>query len=430
MIDQIDGVATSRRRFLRAAAAAAGATATFGSRRRASADEPTKPAANAAGDAKTERNPELIERARKLMRESIVIDAYNCGAYSKHRHESIGWFNRRGPTQVDLVKAFDGELTAAGFDIADGVRAPIALTGGRDEVSAAILAKNPNWKDIPWPPDDGKPYAQTDYQRSALANALMGIERFHREIELASDRCLLCLKGSQIRDAKQQKKIGVIIHGNTSPMFEDSLELVHLWYRLGMRAMILARAGRNLICDGWTETRTNSKLTTFGVQVVKTMNKLGMLVDCSHMNDTGFYDVLDVSEQPVICSHSNSRALCAQPRNLTDEMVKALAAHGGVVGLTFPPHFIELGAPPQYLGYTPQSPLFQKWVDHCDHFLQLVGPDHIGIGSDFDGGGRLLEDMSQFPYVAEALLGRGYKEEVVRKILGENLLRVFEKVIT
>jgi len=384
----------------------------------------------AAEPKETKRDPALAEKARQLMRESIVIDAYNCGPYSKHRHESTGWFNRRGPTQVDLIKAIDGELTAAGFDIGDGVRAPIAIVGGRDEISAAILAQNPAWKDIPWPPLDGKPYAQTDYQRSALANALMGMERFLREIELASDKATLVLKGTQIRDAKRQKKIGVIVHGNTSMMFEDSLEVVHLWYRLGMRMMILARAGRNLICDGWTETRTNSKLTTFGVRVVKEMNRLGMVVDCSHMNDTGFYDVLDVSEQPVICSHSNSRKLCPQPRNLTDDMVKALAKHGGVVGLTFPPHFIEFGAPPQYLDYTPQSPLFQKWVDHCDHFLQLVGPDHIGIGSDFDGGGRLLEDMSQLPSVAEALLGRGYDEGVIRKILGENLLRVFEQVIT
>jgi membrane dipeptidase len=377
-----------------------------------------------------ERDPSLSERARKLMREAIVIDAYNCGAYSKHRHEPTGWFNRRGPTQVDLIKAIDGQVTAAGFDVADGVRAPIAIVGGRDEITAAINAGRPEWKDVPWPPNDGKPYAQTDYQRSALANALMGIERFLREIELAGDKAMLVLKGSQVREAKRQNKVGVIIHGNTSPMFEDSLELVHLWHRLGMRMMILARAGRNLICDGWLEARAQSKLTTFGVQVVKTMNRLGMVVDCSHMNDPGFFDVLDVSEQPVICSHSNARAVCNHPRNLSDEMVKALAAHGGVVGLTFPPNFIELGSPPEYRNYVPTSPLFQKWLDHCDHFLQLVGPEHVGIGSDFDGGGRLLEDMSQLPLVTEALLGRGYDEAVIRKILGENLLRVFEKVMT
>ena len=154
--------------------------------------------------------------------------------------------------------------------------------------------------------------------------------------------------------------------------------------------MILARAGRNLICDGWLEARAGSKLTTFGRQVVRVMNRLGMVVDCSHMNDAGFYDALDTSEHPVICSHSNARKLCDHPRNLSDEMVQALAAQGGVVGLTFPPHFIDRNAPSQYLNYVPTSPLFQKWVDHCDHFLQLVGPEHVGIGSDFDGGGPRL----------------------------------------
>jgi membrane dipeptidase len=377
----------------------------------------------------TQRDPALIERAANLMRDAIVIDAYNCGAYAKHRQEPTGWFSQRGPTQVDLIKALEGKLTAAGFDLGDGIRAPLAMTGGRDDVTAAIKAGSDAWKDIPWPPMDGRPYAQTDVQRSSLANALMGLERFLREIEFASSKLMLVLKGKQIREAKQQGKIGVILHGNTSPMFEDSIEVLHVWYRLGLRMMILARAGRNLICDGWLEGRTNSKLTTFGVRVVKEMNRLGMVVDGSHMNDAGLFDLIEVSEQPVICSHSNSRKICPHPRNLSDELAKALAERGGVVGLTFPPHFIEIDAPPQYLGYTPASPLFQKWLDHCDHFLQLIGPDHIGIGSDFDGGGRLLEDMSQLPFVAEGLLSRGYQEADIRKILGENLLRVFEQVM-
>jgi membrane dipeptidase len=381
------------------------------------------------GAPEPKRDPELIERAAALTRDSIVIDAYNCGAYAKHRQEPAGWFSQRGPAQVDLVKAVEGGLTAAGFDLGDGIRAPLPIAGGYEESDAAMRAGRADWKDIPWPPDDGRPYAQNDVQRSALANALMGLERFLREVELAGGRALLVTKGTQVREAKEQGKLGIILHGNTSPKFEDSIEVLHVWYRLGLRAMILARAGRNLICDGYLEARTESKLTTFGVRVVKEMNRLGMLIDASHMNDAGFFDLLEVSQQPVICSHSNSRAICPHPRNLSDEQVLALAAHGGVVGLTFPPHFIELDAPREYLGSTPASPLFQKWVDHCDHFMQLVGPDHIGIGSDFDGGGRLLEDASQWPFLAEALLGRGYAEADIRKILGESLLRVFEQVI-
>lgn len=383
----------------------------------------------AAEPAKPKRDSALAAKAAALTRDAIVIDAYNCGAYSKHRQEPTGWFSERGPTQVDLVKAIEGGLTAGGFDLADGVRAPLPLVGGRDDINAAIKAGRGDWKDSPWPPMDGRPYAQTDFARSALANSFMGIERFLREIEFAAGKVMLITKGKQIREAKRQGKIGIMLHGNTAPMIEDSIEVFHLWYRLGLRSLILARAGRNLICDGWLEARTGSKLTTFGVRVVKEMNRLGMVVDASHMSDASFFDTLDVSEQPIICSHSNSRKLCAHPRNLTDEQVKKLAAGGGVVGLTFPPGFIDLAAPREYLGYMPESPLFQKWVDHCDHFMQLVGPNHIGIGSDFDGGGRLLEDMSQLPLVTEALLGRGYAEADIRKILGESLLRVYEKVM-
>lgn len=374
------------------------------------------------------RDPALIERALKLHRDALVVDAYNCGAYSKHRHMPTGWFSERTPSQVDLPKAIEGGLTAAGFDLGDGIRAPIAIVGSDSQVTDAIKAGR-EWRNIPWPPDDGRPYAQTDYQRSALANALMGYERFMREVEFAGGKTMLILKGKQIREAKRQNKVGVLLHGNTSPMIEDSIELLHLWHRLGMRSLIFARAARNLICDGWQEAHAGGGLTTFGVRVVKEMNKLGMVVDASHMNDPGFFHVLEVSTQPVICSHSNSRKLCPHPRNLTDEQVKALAKNGGVVGMTFPPHFIDLNAPREYLGYNPTSPLFQKWLDHCEHFVQTAGIDHVGLGSDFDGGGRLLEDMSQLPYVTEGLLSRGFSEADVRKILGENLLRVFETVI-
>lgn len=409
----------SRRTFFRGIGAALGAAAL----------PPTvAPSAPAGEKPKAfNKDPGLTQKARDLVRDAIVIDAYNCGAYAKHRQEPPGWFTERGKAQVDLIKALEGGVTAAGFDLGDGVRAPHAIAGGHDQLLPALKAGK-DWRDLPWPPPDGKPYAQVDVQRSALANALMGLQNFLREIELASDRVLLVTRGSQIREAKKQRKVAVILHGNTVGMFEDSIEVLQLWYRLGLRMMILARAGRNLVCDGYLEARTQSKLTTFGVRVVQEMNRLGMVIDGSHMSDASFYDLLDVSRQPVICSHSNSRAICPHPRNLTDDQVKALARRGGVVGLTFVPAFIDLDAG-RTTGHPPSSPLFQKWVDHCDRFVQLVGPDHVGLGSDFDGGGTLLADMSQFTDVPEALLRRGYNEKDVRKILGESMLRVFEQVL-
>ena len=369
----------------------------------------------------------LRERAEALTREAVVIDAYNC-AGGLRCQEPPGWFARRGEAQVDLIKAIEGGVTAAGFSMGDGVRSPHAIVGG-SPIMDAVQAGKSNWQDFSWPPDDGRPYAQYDWQRSVVGNAMMGLDIYLREVDLAHDKAMLITDGKQIRQAYAQDKVGVILHGNTVTMFEDSIELLRIFYRLGLRMMILARSGRNLICDGYEESRTNSRLTTFGVRVVREMNRLGMVVDAAHMSDSCFYDLLEVSEQPIICSHSNSRALCPFPRNLTDDQVKALAEQGGIVGLTFVPKFVDLDAPREYMDYGPDSPLFQKWVDHCDRFMDLVGPDHVGLGSDFDGGGNLLRDMSQLPFVTEALLGRGYSESDVRKILGENMLRIFEQVM-
>ena len=367
---------------------------------------------------------DLRQKAVDLTRNAIVIDAYNC-AGGRRIQEPTGWFNKKGSTQVDLVKAKEGGLTAAGFSMGDGIRSPKAV---REDsiIKEAVKSEKMDWWDFPWPPDDGRPYTITDWHRSNVVDAMMGMEIYLREITLAAENAILITEGRQIRQAAEEGKIGVILHGNTVTMFEDSVEMLHVYHRLGLRMIILARAGRNLICDGYKETRANSKLTTFGVRVVHEMNKLGMIVDASHMSESCFYDLLEVSEKPVICSHSNSKALCPFPRNLTDDQVKALVQTGGMVGLTYVPHFIDLDAPREYRDYTPESPLFQRWVDHCDHYLDLVGPDHIGLGSDFDGGGNLLKDMSQLPYVTEALLGRGYQEDVIRKILGENWLRLFE----
>jgi membrane dipeptidase len=375
-----------------------------------------------------ETKAEVSARALALTRDAIVIDAYNCGGTARHR-ETPGWFTRRGEAQVDLIKAIEGGVSASGISMGDGVRSPHANIGGFEEMEARVKEGKTNWQDYSWPPADGRPYAQYDFHRSSLANALMGLEIFLRELSLASDRAMLVTQGSQIRQARKEGKVAIILHANTVTMFEDSLEVFHVFHRLGVRMVILARAGRNLICDGYTEGRTNSKLTTFGVRVVKEMNRLGMVIDASHMSDSSFYDALEISEQPVICSHSNSRALCRYPRNLTDDQMKALARRGGVMCLTFVPGFISIEAPEGYQNYTPSSPLFMKWVDHCDRAMQLIGADHIGLGSDFDGGGNLMKDMSQWPFVTEALLRRGYSETDIRKILGGNLLRIFEQVI-
>jgi membrane dipeptidase len=148
------------------------------------------------------------------------------------------------------------------------------------------------------------------------------------------------------------------------------------------------------------------------------MNNLGMLVDISHISEHGFWNVIDIAERPVIASHSCCKTLCGHPRNLTDEQIKALAQNGGSMGVTFVPRFVA-----------PKEPTFQDLIDHIDHAVQLVGPNHVGIGSDFDGGGTLIKDATVFPQFTEELLNRNYSEEDIHKILGENHLRVIKEAI-
>jgi len=145
-----------------------------------------------------------------------------------------------------------------------------------------------------------------------------------------------------------------------------------------------------------------------------------MIVDVSHINDEGFWDVLDHTKPPVIASHSNSRAVCGHPRNMTDEMIVALAENGGVMGMNFAPSFVH-----------PEQATLKGVVDHIDHIVDLVGPDHVGLGSDFDGipyTPEGLEDVTRIPYITEELLRRGYGDEDVKKILGGNHLRLIKAV--
>ncbi|CAI8012198.1 Putative dipeptidase CPC735_014430 [Geodia barretti] len=161
-------------------------------------------------------------------------------------------------------------------------------------------------------------------------------------------------------------------------------------------------------------------LTRFGMALVKEMNRLGMLVDVSHISERGFWDVLEISEHPVIASHSNCKTLCRHSRNLSNEQLKALAANGGVVGITFVPGFITVD------GWKKMPPLVQL-LNHIVYAIDIAGIDYVGIGSDFDGGGDLLKDASEFIKIAEGLSERGYSDDDIRKVLGENHLRVFEQ---
>jgi membrane dipeptidase len=170
--------------------------------------------------------------------------------------------------------------------------------------------------------------------------------------------------------------------------------------------------------DGCLEAREGVGLTRFGVQLVQEMNRLGMLVDLAHVSPGAFFHGLEVSTRPCIFSHGNARALCDHPRNLTDVQLKALAEQGGVIGLSFVPFFVD-----------EHEPTLERFLDHVDHIVDVAGPDVVGMGSDFDGGGTLVDDATAFDDVTAGLLERGYSEADVAKILGGNTLRVIRGAI-
>src|SRR5712691_5140624 len=242
---------------------------------------------------------------------------------------------------------------------------------------------------------------------------------------------------------------------------EDSLELLRGFYRFGARYMTLTHTNTNNWADSSTDEAKHNGLTPFGKQVVLEMNRLGMMVDISHVADKTFYDVMETSKAPVIASHSSARALADHKRNMTDDMLRAVAKNHGVVMVNFYPVFLsndvikayrereerlkpamaELKTKDPSEGDVYQAgvkklmednPLpkipYTLIVDHIDHIVQVAGIDSVGLGSDFDGIGdtpRGMEDVSHLPAIRKELKQRGYSERDIRKIMGQNFLRVF-----
>jgi len=219
----------------------------------------------------------------------------------------------------------------------------------------------------------------------------------------------------------KEGKIAALLAIEGGDALGGGIATLRMFYRLGVRCLALTWNHRNQLADGVAEAATNGGLTAFGQQVVTEMNRLGMLVDVAHLAPAGFWDVLRLSQAPVIVSHANCRALHDHRRNLTDSQIKELAAHGGVMGVTFVPQFLSGG----------EADLCHV-LDHIDHVCQLVGTDYVGLGSDFDGAKHTaqgLEDVSCYSKITKGLLDRGYASHAVAKILGGNWLRVMQQVI-
>ncbi|MCK4464682.1 MAG: dipeptidase [Bacteroidales bacterium] len=270
-------------------------------------------------------------------------------------------------------------------------------------------------------------------------------------------------------DAYEIEKVGkraVYIGVENGYPVGNDLANIKEFYDLGARYITLCHTRNNDICDSSTDRNgpEHNGLSDFGRKVVAEMNKLGMIVDVSHISDKAFYDVLEVFEAPVIASHSCARAICDSPRNLTDDMLKKLAENGGVIQVCFVSSFIKLSEPfperdsamqalqekygsfddltdeemdqarKEWYGinkkFPPKLATVSDMVDHIDHIVKVAGIDHVGIGTDFDGGGGLKDcyDVSQMKNITSELVKRGYTTKEIEKIWGGNFMRVFREV--
>jgi membrane dipeptidase len=276
------------------------------------------------------------------------------------------------------------------------------------------------------------------------------------------DQIELAVSARDIERIVAQKKIAAVLTAEGGHQIDDDLGVLRMYRRMGILSMTLTHFRNNHWADSSTAPPEHNGLTDFGKQVVREMNRIGMIVDISHVSDKTFYDVLEVTTKPVIASHSSCFVYSEIPRNMHDDMFRALAKNGGVVGVNFGSSFLNQqdaealkkmiaqrnAAEPTSTGAELDAYAAKDYFDkghpmvghatvedaaECiDHIVKIAGIDHVGIGSDFDGIPSVpagLEDMSKMPNLTAALLKRGYKEEDIKKIMGGNFLRVLRDVV-
>lgn len=302
--------------------------------------------------------------------------------------------------------------------------------------------------------------------QTAYDNALMQIDAVKQQVIKHPQDLKLCTTASQVEEAHSKKQIAVLMGVEGGHMINHDLNNLRRFADSGVRYMTLTHSVNTDWADSSTDKPEHNGLTTFGKSVVREMNKLGMIVDISHVSDKTFYDALAISKAPMIASHSSCRAICNAPRNMSDRMIKALAAKGGVIQINYNNSFISQA----YRDAAKVSPEMNKleaeiknqcgdneacsilktdaasrklmlngklpkvsWeeiVEHINHVVELVGVDHVGLGSDFDGANMPLgmEDVTHIPQISKALFAEGYSQSDVMKILGGNTLRVMREV--
>jgi membrane dipeptidase len=365
------------------------------------------------------------ERAKKLHFSSIVLDTHD-DTTQRFFSKDFDLGKRNPDGHVDIPRMREGGMNAIFFSI---------------------------WIDgrIMGPP--------------AVEKALDQIDAVYENVRRYSNALVLCRTADDVRRAHARGKIAALIGVEGGHMIGNDIRVLRMFGDLGVRYMTLSHFYNDEWADSSTDKPVHNGLTDFGKDIVREMNRQGIMVDISHVSDKTFYDALEVSKAPLIASHSSCRALCNHPRDMSDDMIKALAAKGGVIQINYERSFIDQAykdaydqvaggvvalmseivkkcgddfdcianrrKAPEYLAIEQKLPRvsWERIVDHIDHVVKLVGPDHAGLGSDFDGADMPdgMEDCSKLPKITEALMRKGYKDEDIRKILGGNLLRVMEE---
>lgn len=282
---------------------------------------------------------------------------------------------------------------------------PRALAGG---LAAQVCAL--------WP-------APAYYDRPAR-RVVQLLDRLLAEVEAAGGQVRLARSAADIEQAHRGGQLAVILAIEGGEALEGELAWLRIYHRLGVRVLGLVWNHRNALADGALEWETGGGLTRFGREVVREMNRLGMVIDCAHLAPAGLRHVLEVSEAPVLFTHGNCRALYDHPRNLWDDQIRTLADRGGVMGISFVNAFM---VPPG------QRATVQTVADHIDHVCQVTGSSrHVALGSDYDGTDTVpagLDHVGLLPNLTAELMRRGYREEDLAQILGGNYLRVFRQVL-
>jgi len=296
----------------------------------------------------------------------------------------------------------------------------------------------------------------------AARRTLDMIDSVYRAVERHPNDLMFATSAADIRRAKRENKIAALMGIEGGHAIENSLPALREFYRLGVRYMTLTWNNTNDWADAGRGEKKHNGLSEFGKEVVREMNRLGMLVDVSHVSDKTMSDALEISTAPIIASHSSARALSNVPRNIPDDLLQRIAKKNGVVQVNFYSVFVDAATvspqsaerdarlktqqdainekykdDPERLAEegdkleaaNPLPPLpISKLIDHIDHIVKVAGIDHVGLGADFDGANDMPEgaqDVSMLPNITYELLKRGYSEQDIRKILGENFLRVF-----